>query len=373
MQAIILLAGKGSRMGKLTENTHKSLINISENESFLSRLMHQLNEYSFSKIVVITGYKHELIKTALSNYQLNIESVVNSKYDEDTNILSVKLAMEKLDFSQPTIIIEGDVWLDDIAMKQIYEQSLKNRSIWFTKGEFNIDQRGGIININIQDEPQEVLVVKKYEKKYSSFKKMTGIMTIGSNEIESCFDQVKKQVELENDQYFFNPWTKNLSQLKSVIFDLNPKHLFSANTLEELETLRNYYKDTDIPIIELVSLKTLNPIEDYIEERYEIVLEKIKSENIWTKPIIIDDQHHLILDGHHRFEVAKELGFKVIPAIKVSYVKIPIWSLRLDEKVNHELVVAKALKRKIYPNKTVKHSFPFQIPSCRYTFESLLK
>ena len=372
MQAIILLAGKGSRMGELTKNTHKSLIKISENESFLSRMMHQLNEYSFSKIVVVTGYRHELVTAALSNYQLNIKSVINSKYDEDTNILSIKLAMDELDLSEPTIIIEGDIWLDDIALKQIYEQSLNDTSIWFTKGNFNSEQRGGIIKINTQNEPQEVLVVKKYEAQYSAYKKMTGIMTIGSKELNHCYSLVKEQVALGNDQYFFNPWVQDLSKFSSIIFDLNPKHLFSANTLEELEILKSSYNNHGSSSIELVNVNLLKPIEDFIKERYELVLEKIKKENFWTKPIIIDDRNHLVLDGHHRFEVAKELGLKVIPAIKVTYEEIPIWSLRLDEVVNHKLVIAKALANNIYPNKTVKHSFPFQIPSCNYPLESLM-
>ena len=372
MQAIILLAGRGSRMGELTKDIHKSLIKISENESFLSRLMHQLNEYAFSKIVAVTGHKSDQVSNALSNYQLNIETVRNSRYDEDTNILSIKLAMDHLDLSEPTIIIEGDIWLDDVALKEIYEQSLTNKSIWFTKGDFNNQQKGGIIKINDHNEPQEVLVVKKYDPKYSAYKKMTGIMTISSHELKYCYEKVKEQVEQGNDQYFFNPWIQNLKDLKSIVFDLNPNHLFSANTLEELEILKNSYGQQDPSNIKLVEVNKLKPIEDFIRDRYEIILDKIKKESVWTKPIVIDDRNNLVLDGHHRFEVAKKLGLKVIPAILVSYKEISIWSLRSDEEVSHELVISRALNNNIYPNKTVKHSFPFQIPSCKFPLESLL-
>ena len=38
------------------------------------------------------------------------------------------------------------------------------------------------------------------------------------------------------------------------------------------------------------------------------------------------------MDGHHRFQAAKDLGLKKIPAIKVDYDEIPIWSLNMRIK-----------------------------------------
>ena len=77
------------------------------------------------------------------------------------------------------------------------------------------------------------------------------------------------------------------------------------------------------------------------------------------------------MDGHHRFEAAKELGLAKIPAIKVDYQDIPIWSLKKTEIVNKKLVREKALKGDIYPNKTVKHRFPFKIGLCNLPLNTL--
>jgi hypothetical protein len=51
--------------------------------------------------------------------------------------------------------------------------------------------------------------------------------------------------------------------------------------------------------------------------------EKIKKEGIFFRSITVDDKHHVILDGHHRYNVLtkilKDDNFTKIPAAKVPY------------------------------------------------------
>ena len=62
MQVLILAAGKGKRMGDLTKNNHKSLLMVNETESFLTRLLNQLNEYPIDNIFIVTGYMNNEIE-----------------------------------------------------------------------------------------------------------------------------------------------------------------------------------------------------------------------------------------------------------------------------------------------------------------------
>ena len=73
MQVIILAAGEGKRIKSLTNGRHKSLLPINSNETFLSRMLHQLNEYEISKLVVVTGYKSKSIESVVSDFQMNTE------------------------------------------------------------------------------------------------------------------------------------------------------------------------------------------------------------------------------------------------------------------------------------------------------------
>ena len=70
MKAVILCAGKGSRMLSNSKNSHKSLLPISENQSFLSRILHQLVEYNFKEVIVITGYNSHLIINETKKFRI---------------------------------------------------------------------------------------------------------------------------------------------------------------------------------------------------------------------------------------------------------------------------------------------------------------
>ena len=58
MQAVILAAGLGSRLKKLTENNTKSMVEVN-GISLMERMLRILDDKSLSNIIVVTGYKSE--------------------------------------------------------------------------------------------------------------------------------------------------------------------------------------------------------------------------------------------------------------------------------------------------------------------------
>lgn len=124
--------------------------------------------------------------------------------------------------------------------------------------------------------------------------------------------------------------------------------------------------------IELVPVVDLLHIEGFSKKRVEWLVQKIKQEKIWTKPIALDNFNNLVLDGQHRMEAAKQLGLRVVPAIKYVYADIKVWSLRPKYQFDWEIVTQRAIKQDIYPYKTVKHEFPEPLPSCVIDLKDLL-
>tara|TARA_B100001059_G_C17816561_1_gene575660 strand:- start:1224 stop:2345 length:1122 start_codon:yes stop_codon:yes gene_type:complete len=372
MQIIILAAGEGKRIKSLTKGIHKSLLPVN-GQTFLSRLMHQLNEYEINKLVVVTGYESKAISDVVSQYQMNTIIVQNDKYSDDVNIYSMKLALDQLNENETTIIIEADIYLDDLALKQIYFESKKDNSIWFTRGKFQEDQYGGILNIDKNQQVVEIDIVNKYLDKYYNFYKLLGITTIGKNELSNYTKLVNEYATKTIKQYYLIPWIENLSQLPSFAYNIEKKYVTSFNTESEYHSFINRLKENKIYFknYTLINLSDLKPIEDFIEERKTLLVKKLLKDGYWIKPIIADDKYNLIMDGHHRYQVAKELGLKRIPVIQVSYNNIPIWSLRETEVVSKKLVKEKALSGDIYPNKTVKHKFHFEIEECRVLLDDL--
>ncbi len=108
----------------------------------------------------------------------------------------------------------------------------------------------------------------------------------------------------------------------------------------------------------LINPKKLNPIEDFIPDRLEWLIKKIKEEGKWTTPIAIAREHNLVMDGHHRLQASIKLGLIKVPCFIYSYKDIIPYSLRDNVKVTSNKIIENFLLSKIYPNKTAKHDLP---------------
>jgi hypothetical protein len=123
--------------------------------------------------------------------------------------------------------------------------------------------------------------------------------------------------------------------------------------------------------IVLVDVRDLRHIEGFSHKRVEWLTRKIASEGVWGKPVALDDEHNLVLDGQHRMEAALKLGLKKVPAVKFRYADVEVWSLRPTYSFDWKLVVKRSLSGDIYPYKTVKHRFPKPMPACQYSLDEL--
>jgi choline kinase len=85
MQAIIMAAGKGSRLGDITKNLPKSFLEI-EGKKLIEYNLNMLFKYGIEDIVIVTGYMAEKFETLFSDRK-GIRFVFNPFYD-NTNVLS---------------------------------------------------------------------------------------------------------------------------------------------------------------------------------------------------------------------------------------------------------------------------------------------
>jgi hypothetical protein len=123
--------------------------------------------------------------------------------------------------------------------------------------------------------------------------------------------------------------------------------------------------------IQFVSVTKLRHIEKFSQKRVDWLLAKIVREGVWTRPLALDSEHNLVLDGQHRMEVARKLQLSCVPAILFDYSAVPITSLRPQYNFDWRDVVARALSGDIYPYKTVKHHFLVPPPPCMIPLDLL--
>ena len=123
--------------------------------------------------------------------------------------------------------------------------------------------------------------------------------------------------------------------------------------------------------VERVPVERLRHIEGWSEKRLRWLTEKIRREGVWTRPLCLEREHDLVMDGQHRLEAARALGLLLVPAIRFGYDEVEVWSLRPTHQVTPELVVSRTLAGNPYPYKTVKHRFPPGLEGCAVPLDEL--
>jgi hypothetical protein len=126
--------------------------------------------------------------------------------------------------------------------------------------------------------------------------------------------------------------------------------------------------------IHLIEVDRLIHIEGFSRKRVTLLANKIRHKGEWTRPVCLEREYYLVMDGQHRMEAAKQLGLRLIPAILFGYDEVEVWSLRPGKwSVSGEKIVRRALSGDIYPYKTAKHRFPFEIPGCAIPLQNLME
>ena len=114
MQAIMLAAGKGSRLGRYTKNNTKCMLNV-HGKNLLERAIDALLEANIKDFILVLGYKGDNVKRYIEENELdkkiNIKYVYNDIYDITNNIYSLYLAKDYL-AKDDTILLESDLIYD---------------------------------------------------------------------------------------------------------------------------------------------------------------------------------------------------------------------------------------------------------------------
>lgn len=152
MQAVILAAGMGKRLGVLTRNNTKCMIKVN-GITLIERVLTQLSSFSLTRIIIVIGYKGEELRAFLGNTYLGltIEYIENNIYDKTNNIYSLSLAKEELQ-KDDTLLIESDLIFEDSLFRLILEHPYPNLALvdkyetWMDGTMVRLDEENNIVN-----------------------------------------------------------------------------------------------------------------------------------------------------------------------------------------------------------------------------------
>ena len=171
MQAIILAAGMGKRLGALTRNNTKCMIQVN-GVTLIERMMRQLDRLSPSleKIVIVTGYEGEKLKTFLSRLDIStpVEYVDNPLYASTNNIYSLYLAKEHL-LQDDTLLFESDLIFEDSVIDALLRHPYPSLAL---VAKFESWMDGTVVTLDEDDNIRQFIPGSKfsYKKKTEYFK-----------------------------------------------------------------------------------------------------------------------------------------------------------------------------------------------------------
>ncbi|NLE33598.1 MAG: aminotransferase class I/II-fold pyridoxal phosphate-dependent enzyme [Bacteroidales bacterium] len=148
MQAIILAAGMGKRLGELTRENTKCMVRVN-GITLIERMLDQLERSRLKRIIIVIGFEGEKLKEFVSGLNLStpIEFVVNEVYYKTNNIYSLFLAREKLR-EDDTILLESDLIFEDSVLDKVI--NARHHSVALV-AKFESWMDGTVVNIDGND------------------------------------------------------------------------------------------------------------------------------------------------------------------------------------------------------------------------------
>ena len=153
MQAIILAAGMGRRLGEYTKENTKCMVPVN-GVRLIDRLLGQLSQLDLARVVIVVGYKGQELKDYIGHRYddlLKIDYVDNPVYDKTNNIYSLSLAKEQLQ-EDDTLLIESDLIFSDRLFRMVLDDEEPNVALvakyesWMDGTMVRIDQDRNIVN-----------------------------------------------------------------------------------------------------------------------------------------------------------------------------------------------------------------------------------
>lgn len=193
MKAIILAAGKGSRLGKFTENIPKGMIKIHD-KTLIERQIEIYRNSGIKDITIVTGYKNEIINYSGINYIKN--------HDFDINNINESLFCASEKFSDSVIISYTDIIFEQKIIQQMLKSSANIAIAVNLDWKKNYEGR----TLHPTSEAENVLIknnivskIKKNISKKMSNEKIGEFMGIMKLSKEGSKSMLKKYLDLKEN------------------------------------------------------------------------------------------------------------------------------------------------------------------------------
>lgn len=254
MQAIILAAGMGKRLGELTKGNTKCMVKVN-GTPLIDRVMKQLSRQPLKKVIIVVGYKGKELKEYLgTEYDgMPIQYIENPIYDKTNNIYSLALAKQEMQ-EDDTLLLESDLIFDESMLDLLVNNPLPNLALiakyetWMDGTMVRIDEDNNIVNFipkaafryEDTDKYYKTVNIYKFSKEFSKNKYVPFLdaysKAVGNNEY---YENVLRIISFLNSKDL-----KALPITNEKWYEIDDKQdldIAEALFAEEEDILRKYY------------------------------------------------------------------------------------------------------------------------------------
>ena len=119
--------------------------------------------------------------------------------------------------------------------------------------------------------------------------------------------------------------------------------------------------------VDLVSMEFLRPHEETIPKKVDELEKMTHRWRAYVLPLVVDKKTGVILDGHHRHQVALRLDLKCLPCVQVDYIEddtieLDVWPNCGRDYVSKEEVIKAGLNGELFAPKTSRHRLDDHLP-----------
>lgn len=127
MKAIILAAGIGRRMRPLTDDCHKTLLEVG-GQTIIGRILEGLQANSVTEVCIVTGYRADEVEEYVTREftAFDFQFIRNERFASTNNIYSMALALEGIELDTDVLLIESDLLYEPSVITKLMKSEHPN-------------------------------------------------------------------------------------------------------------------------------------------------------------------------------------------------------------------------------------------------------
>jgi len=271
MKAIIFNSGLGKRMGRLTENNHKSMVKLLSGEAVFLRQLRILIECGIKEFIITTGPFENILKSAASAYNnegIKFTFINNPVYDKTNYIYSMYLAREHL--CADMLLLHGDLVFSKSLIRDILNDKRSNlAAVNMFKALPAKD-----FKCRIKDNKIYEISVNIFDSDCFAFQPL---YKLDKSTISQWTEKVCEFIKNGNDKvYAENALNEILPELNICTFEYGKYYIDEIDTVEDLNRVGKEIQKFDFDEQKI-----------YDKENAYLYIEKILKENSASKPMLV--------------------------------------------------------------------------------------